>query len=430
MVLNGIRGTRCVWLGLLTLVLVCWAGVATAAPVRLRLGHEWGDASNVGQAVRQAVEHYMALHPEVVIDIEPGYNDDKFAVAAAGGVAPDIIVRGGTRLAAYAHGGFIIPLTKYYEQAGLTSADFWGPTWRRNLYKGELWGVSFGADPNFGMFANKNLLQQAGFAQGPQTIADIDDMDRKLTRRDDAGRLQQLSIVPWGIYSRTNSLFTWALAFGGRFFDESTNTVAVTDPGTVEALEWMVEFAGRNPVNEVQALLATVPAGQTAIVSGKIALAPLGPWEVPTLEQFPEVELMVDTMPYMPDKGQVPTWVGGHTFMITSQCKEPDHAWNLVRYLAADPEGTATLARPTLWFPAYRKSNVYAEYMRNPLLRGFYNILLTAAYHTPVTPVVLDIWTSVESAVVIALDRRNTPQNVLENVRRTVQSRLNEMFGR
>jgi multiple sugar transport system substrate-binding protein len=403
---------------------------ATGAPVQVTLGHEWADSSNVGQAIRAAVSAYQSQHPEVSIEIQPGYNDDKFAVAVAGGVAPDIIVRGGTRLAAYAHSGFITPLNRYYEQAGLTQADYWGPTWRRNLYNGKLWGISFGADPNFGMFWNRNLLEQAGFGQGPRTVSEIDNMDKKLTRYDDAGRLVQLSMVPWGLYGNTNSLFTWALAFGGGFFDEASGKVAVTQQGTVDALQWMADFASRNTAKDVQALLATVPPGQMAIVSGRVAIAPLGPWEIPTLERFPEVDLGIDPMPFVPDKGQTPTWIGGHTFMITTQCKNPDAAWEVLRYLAGDPVGTAALARPTLWFPAFKRSEVYAEYMRKPFLRGFFNVLQTAQFHTPVTPVVLDLWVAVDKAVGVAINGQDSVRNVLENANKTVQAKLDEMLGR
>ena len=54
--------------------------------------------------------------------------------------------------------------------------------------------------------------------------------------RFEGDRLVRIGLVPWGVYGRANSLFTWGWAFGGEFYDAAQGRVTATDPDVVRAL--------------------------------------------------------------------------------------------------------------------------------------------------------------------------------------------------
>lgn len=113
------------------------------------------------------------------------------------------------------------------------------------------------------------------------------------------------------------------------------------------------------------------------------------------LDDHPDIPLGVGTQPYKEDGGPAnPSWVGGWAIGIAigimSGTKEPDLAWEFIKFLAADPQGSAILSGPARWIPAYLESEIIPQYLEDPYLQPYLRMAATAQFHRPVMPLSSD----------------------------------------
>jgi len=125
---------------------------------------------------------FEKAHPDIGVKMVYSSNNlstsQKFFAAVAGGVPPEVIYVDGPEVAGWAFHGVLSKLDQYFSQNKLTENDFWPPCWKENMYKGNIWAMTYGADTNFGFFWNKDVFKVVGLDENkpPTTLAEMDDM--------------------------------------------------------------------------------------------------------------------------------------------------------------------------------------------------------------------------------------------------------------
>jgi len=385
--------------------------------------HGWGGGSDIDNAFQHVARAYEEEYPESEVEVVPGKSFENLTLAVAAGIAPDGSIVD-ERISSYAISGVIQDITDLVERDNIRAEDFVAPSWREVIWQNRIYAIPWGADPNFGLFRNKQILSEAGFdtTKSPETIPELDAISRKITEVDSDGKVTQVGIVPWSVYGWANSMYTWGWAFGGTFYDYDSQTVTADHPLNVKALEWMKSYVDRYTWTGMEGL---------GFMNGNVAFQPYGPWELPRLATTAEFEYTLSVMPYHPDGGkQNPTWVGGHKIAIPQGAKHRKEGWDFIRYIGADPEGSAILAEPLNWFPAYIRSDVYDIYRDQEYAGIFADILMTASHQRPVIPVAQTYWEELEKAVVGVLQQGKPPLEALSQVDEVVQSKLDDVMTR
>jgi ABC-type glycerol-3-phosphate transport system substrate-binding protein len=244
------------------------------------------------------------------------------------------------------------------------------------------------------------------------------------------GNIQQVGLLPWQVYGYANSMFTWGWVFGGNFFDQARNKVTANDPPIVAALDWMVTYAKKYNITKFSSFLAPFAAGNSAgnvplaqvFALGKLAMQPLGPWEIPQIKLYnPSMQYGVTKMP--PYKN-VPSssWVGGWCIGIPRGAKNADAAFEFIHWLCASNDGTTKYANATLEFPGYKASPFFDKLPANA--KPFYPILQITQHQRPVTPAEDYYVGQLLNEVSNALYGKKTPKKALDDVTKNVQSYL------
>lgn len=359
----------------------------------LDLWHVWGGEQ--AAAIDKVIAQFEATHPGIKINPVFTSNDlatsQKFFTAVASGAPPDVIFVDGPQVAPWAEWGALQPLDSRIEAAGIKADDYFEPCWRQCTYEGRTWALTYCADPNFGFVWNRQAFREAGLNpdEPPRTIEELDAMAEALTRRTASGELETIGIIPWAQYGSANSMFTWGWAFGGEFYDEETHTVTADDPDIVRALAWMIGYCDRFDVRKISALEAGFGSQeQDPFHTGKMAMRCLHIGGIVEIGKYaPDLDWGVTFLP-APEVGgeERSSWVGGWCMSIPSGCPHPDEAFELIRWLCHDPEGTTAVGEASGLFPGVATSPYFEQVRNKPHYGAFLDIIRETRHQRPVMP--------------------------------------------
>jgi multiple sugar transport system substrate-binding protein len=407
---------------------------AVAAPSRAPSGtiQVWYPYSGTfGQNFLKLFPLFEKAYPNITVKPVYAANDlstnQKLFAAVAAGQPPDVTWVDGPEVSGWGVRGIIEPIDSYMKADSVALSDFWGPCAREIQYNGHIWALPFTADPNFGFFWNTQLFAAAGIKNPPTTFAEMDKMAQELTVVKN-GNIQQAGLLPWNTYGNANSIITYGWVFGGNFFNQVTNTVTANDPPIVDALAWMVSYAKKYDITKFSAFIApfggsaNFQAGQTFAL-GKLAMQPMGPWEIPAIAQYnPGMKYGITKMPA---KTPLPSssWVGGWCVGIPKGAKNPDAGWEFVKWICATDQGTTAAGNAVADFPGYRKSSFFNNIPT--AIKPFYPILQATQHQRPVTPAEDYYMGQLNNEVSNALYGKKTPKQALTDCTNNVQKYLN-----
>ena len=303
----------------------------------------------VYDATFQAIaDAFQERNPDIRLNVDfighPGGWEDRLIASIAGGTPPDVAYIDARIANEYRVRGLMTPLNAYLERLApdAMQVENWIPNGPREYsYQGVWYGIPFRTDIR-GLFINERLAEQAGVDphQAPANIDELDQMAQKLSRQEGDGTISILGFNP--NRNNLNSLY-WSLAFGAEFYDWENNRLRFDDPGVLEALAWMVEYAERYGVAnwgteaKFQAESLAMHVNSTTTNS-----------QLP--HQRPDLRYWVHPLPYQPD-GRNPTHSSVLGPMMPQGARHPEEAARFLAYLS-EPETQLAWYRGTGSLPA------------------------------------------------------------------------------
>lgn len=375
-------------------------------------------------------------HPDIGVNAVYAANDlstnAKLFTAIAGGKPPDVTWVDGPQVAEWAARGALEPLDDRIAAAGIKPEDYWTPSWNQTVYEGKVWSLTYGSDPNFGFFWNKDVFVDAGLdpEKPPTTIQEMDELDSVIAKVD-GNRIERLGFIPWTVYGAANSLFTWGWCFGGDFYEADSRKITANHPNVVKALEWMTAYAKKHDPTKISGFQAGFGSGtQHPFFQGKTAMTPFGPWELSALKRYaPDLKYGIDFLPTGPD-GAAPksSWVGGWTVGVPKGSRNVDAAFEFVRWISTSDSATQIAGKTFNLFPGYRNSPYYSEVQNNPQLKAFYDILVETKHQRPVMPAQAFYTGELARAVDAAIFGQKTPKEALDEATVNTQKELDRIL--
>ncbi len=348
-----------------------------------------------GQGWVQLAERFEQVQDEIGVEVVyapvTGQGEQqKLLVSIAAGDPPDVAQVVPFQVPQWVELGIMTDLTDLCRAAGLGEADFLPPVWQGMTYQDRVWQLQWDVDPNFPFYWNKALFAECGLdpERPPRTIDEIDEFSKVINQTDAAGA-SRVGLVPWQVSGFANAAFTWGFAFGGDFVDPATGQVTPDDDYVIAAIEWMARYAkdlgGADQLNVAPPTLQMNPFGY-----GKLGMAPLGPRSVQQiLKAKPDFDYGSTLLPYQPPGADGPgagTWIGGWGAFIPNEAKQPEAAWEFIRWFAATPEGTLAQFESIKYPPGYVKSPALQRMRDDEILRPSYEALMSATRIKPSLP--------------------------------------------
>jgi len=408
----------------------CGGGKAGEAKASISVWHPWGGTQK--EMFEQVVREFEKRHPDfdvrVVFTPNNLSNNQKFFTAVAARKPPDVCFVDGPQVAEWAEQGALSALDERIKKAGIDKDDYFPPCWLQNSYRGKVWALTYCADPNFGFVWNKKVFREAGLdpSRPPRTIAEMDRMADRITKFE-GGRLVRIGLIPWAQYGSANSIFTWGWALGGEFYDPDKRMITADRKECVRALEWMCSYARKYDVSRIASLQQGFgSAEQNPFYIGKLGMTCLHISGIEDIKRYaPDLEYGVTYIPSPPGGEKHSSWVGGWCIAIPKGSRHPDLAWEFIRWMCADPEGTRIAGKTQGLFPGYRKSPYFKEIRAKPGYRQFLEMLEDCRHQRPVMPAQAYYMGALSRAVDYAIYGKKTPEQALRDAARETQEELN-----
>jgi len=371
-------------------------------------------------ALLKLVERFEAEHPDIKINAQRVPTGDqllqKLTTAIMTQTAPDICWVHNNWVAPLSDGDTIYALEELIEQyGGFTEEDkedFFPAPLETSYYQGKLRMMPIEAT-NLALAYNRDLFRKAGLdpERTPATWDEFAEYGKKLTIRK-AGRVEQYgcpipvfvgALASWTVWNWDTFLLGW----GGSYSDPSGEKVTFNSDAGVNALQFWVDLQHKYKVG-------SMTAPDQGFESQKVAMALMGPWDLPHLNDM-AFDWAMAPMPAGPVRQVTP--LGAEYLVIFRQTEHPKEAWEFVTWFIR-PEIQEWWSMESNYLPIRRsvlQSPTYQNFLsEHPAMKVFAE-QMEYAYAEPVLlPQASEIDLYLASAIEKAVRRVATSKQALD----------------
>ena len=254
-------------------------------------GHE-------GRAMQRVVDDFNRSQDRIHVRyLVTSAIDQKSMIAIAGGDPPDVIGLWNYNVPGYAESGALIALDDLAPRFGVRPENYAAGMRPIMTHGGRLW-ATVNTGGTVALYYNKAMFREAGIDRPPQTIEELDEVDRRLTRVSSDGRIERVGFLHTepGWWS-----WIWGYSFGGSLYDESTQRSLVDSAPNAAAYRWIQERTRRLGVEAIKRFVSSFgnyDSPQNAFLSGRVAMEVQGPWLANVVGAFhPDLDYGVAPVP-------------------------------------------------------------------------------------------------------------------------------------
>jgi multiple sugar transport system substrate-binding protein len=298
------------------------AGPAAAQPVEIEYW-QYTFAQRV-QAIDELIKRFEAANPGIKVKhTHVPYDDFRLKIAAAipAGQGPDVVQLFYGWLHDYLKAKLLQPLPPELFSAAEIEREFF-PLVRQMKVDGQYYAVPT-AVRSLALFWNRKLLREAGLdpARPPQTLDELVEAAKKLTKRDPAGNLLQAGMsLDMGGQDHHWLREVLIRQMGGQPYSADGRSVAYNGPAGVRAATWYTDLVSRHKVTQ----FGFLTDGVTAFRSGKAGFTIDGSFRLGAFDGQAGLEYGVGELPTHEGKRSnfASYWVNGITPKATGAKKD------------------------------------------------------------------------------------------------------------
>ena len=312
------------------------------AATTLSLWTAW--AGDDAKSFQKMVDACTAQYPWMTVKVvqkPDGLGQATLAAVTAGNPPDSVEYRDAESLGQAATNNVLTPIDDYVARDGLNWGDFAPGAEKMGTYDGKHYTLPYAFDV-YGLYYNKDLLAQAGMTQPPQTLADFNTLNDKLTTKNADGSLKTVGFLP----DYEGSYITlYGPLFGGKSYSPDGKTVIVTSTdGWEKALEWQKTFYdkyGADALKKFKAGFGEYDSARHPWLHGDVSSVFEGEWLARYPKTFGNGNPKNWGFAPMPGPNGIDTaapftGLSGNSFAIPHGAKHPEEAWALNKCLATN----------------------------------------------------------------------------------------------
>ena len=418
------------------ILVLALAQVAQAAPVTLEFWHCWGGFRE--PIMQEIVSDFTSLNPDIKVEIAvKGCGDihEQFMVAAAGGVAPDVVMVNTSRLPGLVLSNLFQPLDPFVNSDGVDLGAILPSAIDLSTVRGLLYSLPTSAPggKNEFLFYNLSHLEEAGL--GETDLADwarLEDSARKLTRFSSDGQPFQIAL---DVRSGGDFNFlAWVYNNDGEYLSPDGRTLLINNDKGKETLRWLVDF--HQNINRGSSALSTHYSNNAnadqAFYNGATSMLTSGLWMFSYITtNAPDLAFGVVQRP--PNAGAEARGVtlGGWSYGVPAGSGNGDAAWQLVKWLTYDERGAGKFTKAVETVPALFSLVSNPDFWAGTTLESHVNVIAQAVLSDvvpPILPIEADLARVLNPAVTRAFNGEISPENALDEAARVMQGLVDEYW--
>ena len=332
--------------------------------------------------LRALLDKFEASHPGIKVEnvtLDGTTDTQKMLTAIAGDTTPDIYMTHTNDLSMWASLNAFMPLDDYVARDNLDLSYFYEPSVQGSTFDGKLIQLPFKVMQGLMLWYNKDLFKEAGLdpENPPATWAELEDAAVKLTKTN-GNVIDQaaLNICTNCVQGPEDPYNEWLSRNGGSIVNVAGEVVFDTDRG-VETMEWMKSFMDNTAGgydNFVKQYGENFTDLRPAFYAGKLAMLMDGSYFLDILRnEAPEMEAKVGVT-LLPVNGDNPDALqryntyGVPGYAIPAGSKNPDAAWEVLKYIAMEggceffqAQGRVDHPSPTCVDPEAKANNPFFD---------------------------------------------------------------------
>jgi ABC-type glycerol-3-phosphate transport system substrate-binding protein len=412
------------------------ASVPAVKAIALDFWNPAGD-TNGKAIIADLVARWNQQNPTLPVKdtiVDNNSNYEKYTAALAGGAPPDTIMTYDyDPLPGWAYADALLPLDAYAAEMKINQSDYFPIVWPMMSFKGHIWGFLQEFDSELYGW-NKDLFTKNGLPNTPpKTIAELDDLNAKLTQRDSSGAITQLGLAPGYTGVRGGGDATWVAVFGGMYYDTLQQQFTITRPENVAALDWMAgwwkKLGGRGVLDAYNKAVN----GQGGLGNGKQGMGVVtshlpNDWKT----QYPSLNLETALTPTNPGVFYgTGSAGGGNLFCVPKVVAHPKESATFIKYMGDPAAVTAWDVRENN-MPPVKSVALSADFAKQvPGMHAFLDMLKLSATENHITgpvvhPVVNEFNTMKSATVKDILDGKYPAQQGLQQLDALVKAAMNK----
>jgi len=423
---------------LLVLVLCVFLSFSAFGKTKLIFAVHWSDyqvegvkdenGNIVAKGLRQYVEEYQKLNPDVEIEIQSVPFDDylkRILISHTSGVIADIYVLYSLWGVQLVDSGILDQVPK--DIADKVKANFAKVAVDGATIDKAIWGIPVEV-ANYALVYNKKLLQEAGFNEPPKTWDELVAMAPKLTKRNPDGTVAQYGFAFLSGWDSAvvHPFLALLHSNGGKPFKDDFSESLLTSKEAVEALEAELKLFKNG---------ATDPAASVwGFPSGKVAMMIMAPWYESALklgfkDQY-EQTVGVAPIPYLKKPA-----TAGYTWFIAvdSASKNKKAAWDFIRWMTLENAGGFTrmgelMAKNIGSIPPSKSDLAFFKNELNDLYTSVFVKELDNTYQEPNVAQGQEIKTILMREIIEAWNGRKSAEKALSDAKKEIDKILAEFY--
>ncbi|GAA1004219.1 sugar ABC transporter substrate-binding protein [Acrocarpospora pleiomorpha] len=323
------------------------SGSASLPAATIELWHGFLADSEV-KAFTDAVAGFNKKFPQITVKMVKGVQDEHITQAVRGGNAPDVAASFTTdNVAQWCRSGVFQDLTQVIEQDGIDLSVLPDAARAYTEFEGKRCTMPLLADA-YGLYYNKPLMK--GNAP-PRTLSELTRLAKELTVRDPDGKIKVAGFIPSTLYYE-NSLSHLGPMVGGTWYNPDGTSAIGSDPAWKQLLTWqkeLIDWYGYKNLETFRKGLGDEWGAEHPFFQGKVAMILDGEWRNAMIAADPDAKSMeygTAPLPVADDKPGLygSGFVAGTVIGVPKGAKNPQAAWELVKYLTTDTDGLVTLS--------------------------------------------------------------------------------------
>jgi multiple sugar transport system substrate-binding protein len=318
------------------------ATVDAAAPAHLSgtvsLWHFFTDRN--ATVIQQTVAGFEKANPDVKVDVHGGQDDEKLQKAISSGQSIDVGLSYSTAIVgSFCSSGAFRNLAPFIKRDNVALNDIPAPVRDYTQYKGQRCVLPVMADTTALMY-NEDELKTAGISTPPKTLDELETDALKLTTYNPDGSIKQLGFNPL-IDFYENGAGHWAPMINGTFLTADGRSAIGTSAGWKALIAWQKAFVDKIGYARLKAFTSGLGqefSADNAFQTGQVALQIDGEWRTGyTADQAPKLKFGTAPTPVLTGYGKYgASYITGNVAGIGKGSQQPELAWALLKYLAAD----------------------------------------------------------------------------------------------
>jgi len=318
-------------------------------------------------AIDAVVKDFEASHPNIQVTVKSGQDDSKVTQAIGAGNGPDVGLSYSTDIVGkFCSSGAWVDLTPYVTRDKVDLNQLNATTRSYTEFDGKRCAMPFLADA-YGMYYNKDMFAKAGIAGPPKTLDELTEDAKKLTVKNSDGSLKTVGFLPlYDFYE--NAAAHLAPATGAKWLTADGKSAVGTDPNWKTLLTWqksLVDWYGYDNLNKFRSSLGDEFSADNAFQKGQVAINMDAEYRLAFLkDQAPNLKYGVAPIPTTDPARYGGGYVTGNIMGISKNAKNPEAAWELIKYLTTDDAAVTKLANLIKNVPTTQKS------IADPTLNG------------------------------------------------------------